>query len=162
MSHYDHTCCRQEFPWSDPKPKLKNIYFYLTVGRYRYHVCSFRMDRKAVYSRLVSFIVLNDFLGSKIKHTDSFVIGTCQNALISRMKTGLSDRSFKAIISLSLFLFFNIPNKQLLVLSTWTNKGHIFVYFCTINPIIMTQKWAFKFLSLNVPHLDAFIITSRK
>ncbi len=111
---------------------------------------------------MMSLIMLNNLLGSQIKHADCFIISASKNALICWMKVSISNCSLEAIISLNLFLLFHIPYYQALILTTWAYQSHILIHLSAIDPVVMTKERPFEFLCISIPHFEAFIVTCRK
>ena len=111
---------------------------------------------------MMSLVVLHYFLSPQVEHADRLVVGTRQHALISRMEIRAGNRALKKIKSLHLLFLLHVPNYQLLIFSSRTDQSHVSAHLGTVNPVIMTQKRSFKFLSIDIPHLDALIITGRQ
>lgn len=110
----------------------------------------------------MSLVMLNNLLGSQIKHANCFIISAGKNTLVCWMEVSISNCSLKAVISLNLFLLFNIPYYQSLILTTRTYQSHILVHFGAIDPVVMTKERPFKFLCISIPHFETFIITRRE
>ena len=107
-------------------------------------------------------VVLHDFFGAQVEHADGLVVGAGEDALVSGVETGASDRSLEAIVPLHFLLLLDIPDQQFLVLASRADQAHLRVYFSTIDPVVVSQQRALELLRVAVPQLDALVVAGRQ
>ena len=76
------------------------------------------MNRETIYFVVMGLVVLYNLLCPQIEHRNGLVSSAHHHALVERVEGRVGDRSLKNVKLLTLFPGLDIPDDQLLVLSS--------------------------------------------
>ena len=120
------------------------------------------VNRNVIYRVVVSLIVLNYFLGTKVMHRDGFGLCWADHTLLSGVKFDARDWILETLVLLNAFALLTIPNHQFLVLPSRSHQSRVAVHSRRGHPVCMTDKWSLEFERVNVPEFHRLVITGRQ
>ena len=134
-------------------------YFGRPIVRWWNQIRAMRMKVNWFYWSLMTFVNLNDMLGSQIVKFDFFIMGTRSHTVSQGMKFCLVDDSIVLLISLNWLLGVKVPNNDLFVIAR-DNIGCSRWKFTVPDPIFVLFQCVLKSSVNRGPNFDQFIITT--